>query len=714
MKQVVIESGGVTVEQVPAPVIRPGHLVVRVVQSLVSAGTELAGVSGSSPGLLRRLRQKPRRALKAIEHVRERGLMQTWRLAQNAGLGGNQTGYSCAGRVIEVASDVTGYSVGDRVACAGAGKANHAEYVCVPVNLVTKLPDPVSFEAGCSATVGAIALQGVRRGAPQLGEFVVVVGVGLIGQLTVQLLKATGARVIAVDVDPARVALARLAGAEFGVEAGGADVVSEVMRCTGGRGADLALLTAATPSKEPLNQAMAYVRKKGRVVVVGDVGLALDRSPFYEKEIDLLISCSYGPGRYDPEYEEEGVDYPYGYVRWTENRNMEEFLRLIASDVVKISLLGPRAFAIDDAARAYGVLAPPPRALYATLAYPGAQTPATAPARSVALRSVTRDGRLGIAVIGAGGFAASTHLPNLLRLREQVRLDAVVSRSGHSALRVARQFEASSAATSADEVFASASVDAVIIATRHDSHAELAIAAARAGKAVFLEKPLALSEDGLDRVMSEIRRTGVPFTVGYNRRFAPASVEARRLLASRREPLSAMYRANAGFIPASHWVHGPEGGGRLVGEACHMVDLLRCFAASPVVDTQLTAISPGGRHRDDDNFLLALRYADGSMGAVLYTASGHAALPKERCELFFEERAIVLDDFSALHVHGVSGGWSGAQDKGHAELLARFLAHCRGGPAPIPLDEIEETSRVTLRAAAELARWRQRGVGADG
>lgn len=695
MKQVLIRGGTVAVEEVPAPAAGPRSVLVRVAWSCVSAGTESANVALSALPLYRRALKQPEHARRALEIARNEGFVRTYKRIRGQLAAGLATGYSAAGVVVEAGSEVEGFAPGDRVACAGAGIANHAELIDVPVNLAARVPDEVSLEDASTVTLGAIALQGVRRAAPSLGEAVGVIGLGILGQLTVQLLRAAGCRALVTDLDPERVAQAVAHGGE---DASG-DFADRVRALTGGFGADAVIVTAATSSSAPMHEAAQACRRKGRVVIVGDVGLELRRADLYEKELDVVMSTSYGPGRYDPVYELEGQDYPYGYVRWTENRNMAEYLRLLAEGSVSLERLPRRRYPIDDAEQAYAALKGDERPLLVLLGYPEREE---AGRRTTRLRALAaKPGLVRVALVGAGSFAQGTHVPNLLRLRDRFQLRAVVSRTGSTAKAVAARAEAAYATTDLDEALADPEIDLVLIATRHHLHAEQALRALHAGKHVFVEKPLAVTEDELAEIESFYAdRDGPLLQTGFNRRFSPATARARELLAGRTTPIVADYRMNAGYIPLDHWVHRSEGGGRNIGEACHVYDLFSFLVDGAEVETvSAHAIrADGTRLAASDNFVATIRFADGSVCSLTYTALGHRDHPKERMEIFADGKVLVLDDYRSLSVAGGGGGWKSAtQQKGHLQELEALASAVRdGGPWPIPLEEQLRAMRIAL------------------
>jgi predicted dehydrogenase len=616
-------------------------------------------------------------------------------------------GYSAAGEVVAVGDAIADLAPGDRVACAGAGQANHADWITVKRNLVCRVPAGVPLTAAASTTVGAIALQGVRRAKPQLGDRVAVIGLGLIGQITVQLLRANGCRVIGLDLDPARVARARDLGLDDG--AGDVDAFKALVRdATVGRGADRTLMTAATKSDAVVNLAMEVTRAKGTVVIVGDVGLNVQRAVFYRKEIDLLMSTSYGPGRYDASYEVEGRDYPYGYVRWTENRNMQAYLELVAGGRVNVEPLIDRIVGVEEAPAAYRALAAaekPP--LGVLIRY--SDDPRTLPEPADSTRITLRGHRppqpqlVNYALVGASAFGMAMLVPQMKKCRDRFFLRGVISRTNPQASNFARENGVEVLASTLDDVVGDPAMHLLVIATRHHEHADQVVHALEAGKHVFVEKPLAITWEQLDRVQAayaSLEHKPV-LMVGFNRRFSPALHQVRELLRGRRSPLVVNYRLNGGYIPLDSWVHGAQGGGRNIGEACHMYDVFRSLTGAPVRSIAASAIDPGALpYLRNDNFSATITYEDGSVATLVYTALGpKTGLGKERIEVFCDGDAYVVDDFKRL-IKGSDGSvlWQSQEpDKGHFEELRRLgEAIAAGEAAPIPFDEIVETTAVAL------------------
>ena len=699
MKQLLIKSGSVFLQEVPAPTVGAKNVLVRLHRSCVSIGTEMAGVKMSGLPLYRRALKQPHHMKKALQMMKDQGAMKVYSQIKGKLDAGMPIGYSAAGEVIAVGDEVEGIRVGDRVACAGAGIANHAEIVDAPVNLCVKIPSSLSYDKAATVTLGAIAMQGVRRAQPTLGESVVVIGLGILGQITAQLLQANGCRVIGTDIDNMRIDLASQNGMHVGLNPADGDIVERIVKLTDGYGADSVIITAASPSDAIVAQAFQACRRKAKVILVGDVGLNLQRSDIYMKELDFLVSTSYGPGRYDSNYEEGGQDYPIAYVRWTENRNMQEYLRLLGTGLVNLDNMSSTPFAIDDAAQAYEMLkGDGEKPLLVLLAYPEREESAR-PTMSVSLRSKS-SGKIGVAVIGAGGFAQAVHLPNLQKLPDY-DLRMIVNRTGLSARGAADRFNAPVAGTEFEAALSDNSVDLVMIATRHDLHAAMVLKALNAGKHVFVEKPLALTRDELRQIEEfYAKNSDAPLLLtGFNRRFSPAIVEASRILQSRTSPLIISYRMNAGYLPNDHWVHGPEGGGRNLGEACHIYDLFAFLTRGrPEAVSAFSTVSASRHWHRNDNFTATIRYSDGSVCSLIYTAMGNAGHPKEQGEIFVDGKVLSLKDYKSLSVAGGKGGWSAkTMAKGQFEELQALASALKGeADWPISLQEQLDTAQLAI------------------
>ncbi|MEW6566640.1 MAG: bi-domain-containing oxidoreductase [Chloroflexota bacterium] len=713
MKQLIqdIRSGETSVVDVPVPTPPPGMVLVRTAASVVSVGTERTLVEFAGKSLIGKARSRPDLVRQTLDKARREGILTTLEAVQNRLDQPMPLGYASAGAVAEVGPGTTGFRVGDRVACAGAGYAVHGEYAVVPMNLLARLPDTVDFESGAFATLGAIALHGFRLGEPQVGESVAVIGLGVVGLLAVGVAQAAGCRVFAIDIDPARVARARRMGAHAVVRA---EAEPAAASFTQGQGFDLVLICAHTAGSDPVELAAAIARDRGRVVATGLVGLDLPRKPFYDKELQFVVSRSYGPGRYDPDYEEGGHDYPLGYVRWTEARNLAAFVGLLAEGKIDVHSLITHRFPIERAAEAYrlisGEVGQPFLAVVIT--YPEAQAAAPAVERKVAISSrppsPTSLVRLG--VVGAGSFATGVLLP-ALRKMAAIELVGLASATGIKAQAVARRFGFRFAATDEAQVLGDPSINTIAIVTRHGLHARQTLAALQAGKHVFCEKPLALTRPDLEALLQAVTSSDRLLMVGFNRRFAPMAVRMKQFLESSGEPMAMHYRVNAGPLPPNHWVYDPEqGGGRILGEVCHFIDFLTFLTGSLPVRVQALGLPDSGRYQEE-NVLVSLEFADGSLGSVAYLANGDRSFPKERVEAFAAGRVAVLDDFRRLDLiaDGRRRTWRSylRQDKGHrAEWESFVRAVACGGPPPIPYSQLFSVSLAAL-GALESLRTRQ-------
>jgi predicted dehydrogenase/threonine dehydrogenase-like Zn-dependent dehydrogenase len=702
------KTGRPFVGEVPVPAIQAGRVLVRTVASLISAGTERAAVELVSKGLIQEARQRPDLVKAVVSKVKNEGLLNTIGAVRDKMAASQALGYSAAGIVTAVARDVDDFKVGDRVACAGVGFASHAEVISVPKNLCVRLPPNVSFEAGAFGTLGAIALQGVRLAVPTLGESVVVIGLGLVGQLTVQLLKANGCRVFGLDLDPSRISLARELGADDAALSD-EDAPKLIERWTLGRGADAVLITTATDSNQPVELAAKISRMKGRVVVVGMTGLDIPRQPFYLRELSLTISMSYGPGRYDPAYEEHGYDYPFPYVRWTEQRNIESFLELVSQPRIEVDKLISHRYPIEEAEQAYQLISGATNEQYlgVVLKYdPDSALQSRVVLTSDAQPGARRESKVGVGVVGAGGYLQGVLLPQFKTVGVAFR--SIATASGISAHDVGKRFGFAEAVSSADDVINDPRVNLLVVGTRHDLHAALAIKALNVNKHVFVEKPLALSEEELSAVIDTAINSSGQLMVGFNRRFSPLAKQAKNFFVERNAPLSIVYRVNAGRIPKDHWIQDPvQGGGRIIGEVCHFIDFMQFITgALPVSVFAESVTGANALSVNDDSVLITLRFADGSNGSIAYLAEGDRALAKERVEIFGAGKSFVIDDFrkGIAYKDGREEQTTlRAQDKGQLDEV-RAVCDCvlRGDAAPISLDELAATSLTTFRIVDSL------------
>lgn len=699
LKQILqhLDSGRTELADVPCPLARPRELLIRTSRSLISAGTERMLVDFGKASLVDKARQQPERVRAVLDKVRTDGLLSTIEAVRSKLGTPVPLGYANVGIVQAVGDGARGFAIGERVVSNG----NHAEMVCVPTNLCARIPPQVGDDAAAFTTVGSIALQGIRLIQPSLGERFVVTGLGLIGLLSVQLLRAHGCRVLGMDFDQSRLDLAQSFGAEVVNLGAHEDPVIHAQRFSNGQGVDGVLITASTRSSEPIHQAATICRKRGRIVLVGVSGLELSRADFYEKELCFQVSCSYGPGRYDQSYELLGHDYPIGFVRWTSQRNFEAVIDMLAEKRIDITPLVSHRFAIDQAEKAYELLAGREASLGIILEYPSvsAQSGGQYSTTVHTSPSVVESGTASfpsVAFIGAGNYARRVLIPAFKDAG--AHLVSVASGGGVSGALVGRKFGFEETTTDAAELFRRKSIDAVVVATRHDSHADFAVRALDAGKHVFVEKPLCLTHPELSAIeRASSRNPACKLMVGFNRRFSPHGQKMRALLDGMPGPKAIVATVNAGVVPASHWVHSDAaGGGRIVGEACHFIDFLRFLVGAPIDSHSLVALAGGTR----DTASIQLKFADGSIGTIHYLGNGSSAFPKERIEVFVEGRVLQLDNFRTLRGYGwpeFNSMRLWRQDKGQSECAAAFLAAvARNGASPIPFGEIVEVSRVTL------------------
>ncbi|MCJ8010474.1 bi-domain-containing oxidoreductase [Paenibacillus sp. KQZ6P-2] len=718
MNQVIIRQGTAVVEQIPAPEIQKGTVLVQVDHSCISIGTEISGLRTSGVPLWKRAVQQPDKVRKLMRIVATQGLSHTRNMLKVKTSAGQPSGYSAAGTVIEVGEGITDLKAGERVACAGAQFAHHADIIRVPRNLVTPVPEGLGLAEASTVTLGAIAMQGLRRAAPTLGETFVVIGLGILGQLTVQLLKANGCRVIGTDLDDSRITMAKEMGMDLAIQPREDNGVEAALRLTDGVGADGVIITAATKSSVILSDAFRMTRKKGRVVVVGDVGLEINRADIYEKELDFYISTSYGPGRYDRNYEEKGQDYPLGYVRWTENRNMREYLKLTAEGKIQLGPMISRVFPIEEAPEAYEYIQhAAAKPMMVLLSYPKkAETSGSAHRVTVNLRPqhFQRSGqKIRIGLIGAGEFAKNMHLPNIKALSGTYELQAVMSQTGYNAAETAKQFGAVYAATSYPLLLQDPEIDAVLIATRHDTHAPIILDALRAGKHVYVEKPLALTRDQLEDIQQfyeeipEGNASPVLIT-GFNRRFSPYAVKIKELVEQRTNPMILNYRMNAGYLPLDHWTQTEEGGGRNLGECCHIYDLFTYLTGSRVQRIRVSHLQPATKfYSHTDNFVATMEFADGSVASVTYTALGSKDYPKEQMDIYVDGKNIFLDDYRKLSIAGskAKGMETKISSKGQRETLERFAEAVQGhNDWPIPLWQQVQATEIALEVERSLSK----------
>ena len=708
------------VAEVPVPRLQPGCVLVQVVASLVSAGTERMVMEFAEKNLLEKARSRPDLVRGVVNKARQEGVVATLESVWNRLDKPMALGYSCSGTVIGIGSGVKALQVGDGVACAGGSYAAHAEVVTVPQNLVVRIPgasprDTGLLESAAFTTLGAIAIQGIRLANVQVGEIVAVIGLGLVGQLALKILKANGCTVIGMDPQLHRARLASESGANAAVTTA-EEMRGAVLTHSAGAGADSVLITADTASSEPVELAGEIARDRGVVVAIGNVGMTIPRKLYYTKELDFRVSRSYGPGRYDTDYEESGIDYPVGYVRWTENRNMQAVVRLMADGKLNVQPLISHRFPIEEATKAYDLIAGriKEQCLGVLIKYPGQPDLSTRVElarekshRDSAAHDTTR--RVSVGLLGAGNFATAVLLPGLKRL-PGVDFIGVAAGTGVSARHAADKFHFRYCTTNEKDIVEDEDIHAVVIATRHHLHSRQAAEALDAGKHVFVEKPLALNEDQLQEVVESFKtHSSQVFMIGFNRRFAPLGLRLKSFFSGAHEPLIVHYRANAGYIPANHWTQDPaQGGGRIIGEACHFVDFAGWLVGEAPVSVECRALPDAGRY-NQDNAVLTLAYPNGSLAVITYISSGDRALGKERVEVHAGGRSAVLEDFRRLALfqggrRSVYRTWL-RQDKGHGAAYQAFVQTVRnGGPSPIPFDEIVTTTRATFAAVESLGR----------
>ncbi len=710
MKQLLqnMRDGKTTVESVPVPQPKPKTALVQTAVSLVSAGTERMLVDFAEKNLIGKAQSRPDLVKQVLDKARREGIIPTIEAAFNRLDQPMSLGYSSAGTVIAIGDGLTGFQVGDRVACAGSGYAVHAEYAIVPQNLLAHVPDHVNFEEAAFATLGTIAMHGFRLAQPQIGERVAVIGLGLVGLLAVSIARAAGTQVYGIDLAQDRIDLGKKLGATCSTPE---EAESTALAFTGGQGFDIVLICADTKSNDPIELAGRLARDRARVVAIGAVGLDIPRTLYYNKELNFIVSRSYGPGRYDEHYEARGIDYPIGQVRWTEGRNLQAFIDLLANRQISISSLISHRFTIDQAPQAYNLITGKEKQpfLGVLLTYP--QQPTASPVTQVdvtpaAQSGSTITGALRLGVIGAGNFARAVFLPNVEKAGSVDR-QTIVSATGVTASHAAKRYHFQFASSSEADVLDNPEINLVAIITRHDQHARQVITALQNGKHVFCEKPLAINLDELQQVANAFKTSPFKLMVGFNRRFAPMSQQLYHFLQPRSEPLYAHYRINAGYIPLNHWLHDPtQGGGRIIGEGCHFVDFLTFLVGAPPISVNAQALPDLGKYQQD-NVEIQLTFPDGSLGIVTYLANGDKTISKERVEVFCAGKVAVLDDFRTLTLthdgksQKINSPWS--QDKGHFKAWQSFVHSIKTNETPpIPFQDIWGVTAATFAAVDAL------------
>ena len=701
MLQALINKGKVLAQKVPNPVVSKGCVLIKVHHSCISAGTEMSSVKSSDASIVDRIIKNPEYIKKGINYLKEEGVKQLIEKVKGSSTIGSPTGYSVSGTVVEIGEGVTNFAVGEKVAAAGAGIANHSEFVDVPVNLVMRVPQNLDLKLASTVTLGGIAMQGVRRSNVTFGEFVVVVGAGILGLITIQLLKLSGVRVISIDLDDNRLNLAKEYGSELVINPNHQNSIEIIENYTSGFGADAVIFTAATNSSSALSDSFKMLKKKGRLILVGVVGMDIKREDIYVKELDFQISTSYGPGRYDRNYEEKGLDYPYSYVRWTENRNMSEYLRLLSTNQVNIDKMINASFPIEKVGDAYDFLmSSTPRPLMVLLEYKHREQDE----KLIFVSPVAKikNDKIKVAIVGTGSFATGMHLPNLKKLNHKFEIHAICSRTPSKAQSVALQYNAKYSTANIDEILNDAEVDLIMICTRHDSHAELVIKSLKSGKNVFVEKPLAISQSELDKIkfFYEENNSNAPsLFVGYNRRFSKYLKEIESVTNNRIGPLFINYRMNAGFAPNDSWIH--DDGGRIIGEACHIIDVMNFLTKSKILSISCESFSDiDSKYSSKDNKSFILKYEDGSVCTVGYFSCGNKSVSKELLEVHFDGNSIVMDDYKSLKSYGVKINEisTANSQKGQLEELEDVYEYLSGKTSqmPIELEDLFQTTEISF------------------
>ncbi|MBN2468879.1 MAG: bi-domain-containing oxidoreductase [Deltaproteobacteria bacterium] len=701
-----LKDGSMEVKEVAHPILEMGTVIVQNHFSVVSSGTESSTISAARKGLIGKAKERPQQAKQVLDMLLQQGPVQTYRTVMKKLDAWSPLGYSSAGEVIEVGSGVKGFAVGDRVACAGSGFANHAEIISVPMNLCVKLPDNADLRRAAYNTLGAIALQGIRQADLRINETGAVIGLGLIGQLTCLLLRASGVRVVGIDIDPSAVSTARRHCVDEAFLRTDSGIVDQIVAFTHGLGVDATIIAAATTSLDPVNFAGEIARKKGRVVVVGNVPTGFAREPhYYRKELELRMSCSYGPGRYDPDYEEKGIDYPAGYVRWTEGRNMEAFQDLVHSGKINIDYLTTHIFKLEDAPKAYDLIFNKTEPhLGILIEYDFSRDELSKKIFVAPHTSHLTPNAINIAFVGAGSYAQSHLLPNI-RKDKDILLRGVMTSSGTTSRTVAEKFRFEFCTSNGSDILNNKDINTVFITTRHNTHADYVIKALQAGKNVYVEKPLCLNETELEEIFNtynsslNTHHSSLPLLmVGFNRRFSPLTVLLKEKFGS--GAMSMIYRINAGAIPADSWIQDQEiGGGRIIGEVCHFIDFLTFINGSLPDKVFATALPDPGSKEDTVN--ISLSFKNGSIGTISYFSNGSKSLFKEYVEVYKAGVTAILKDFKELGIYGGARRFKKSlfsQDKGQRTMVKAFLDSVRNGkPSPISFEEIHAVTLTTFK-----------------
>ena len=697
MKQIIqdLKKGDTILEEVPVPRLKSGSVLIQTTRTLVSLGTERMLVDFGRANFIQKAKQQPDKVKMVLDKVKTDGLRPTMEAVFNKLGQPLPLGYCHVGKVVAVGKGVTEFKIGERVASNG----NHAEYVCIPKNLVAKIPDNVTDEEAAFTIIGSIGLQGIRLLQPTFGETIVVVGLGLIGLVTAELLLANGCNVIGFDFDPNKVKIAKEKGIIAINPSEGTDQVKFVESYTNNIGADGVIITASNKSNEIISQSANMCRKRGRIILVGVIGLDISRADFYEKEISFQVSCSYGAGRYDEEYEQKGHDYPIGYVRWTEKRNFEAVLNAISKKTLNVNSLITNRVALNDYQKIYGDMSNP-KSIASILEY----TSSDIQESTIQLTSKSFEGKKGvIGVIGSGNFTSSTILPNLKKCNADIKY--IASSGGLSSTIMAKKHNIANSTSNYHEILNDEEVDLVLVTTQHHMHAKMTIEAINAGKSVFVEKPLALNEVELDEIIKSYNSKDVNVSVGFNRRFAPLAIKMKKTLGNSITPINIVATMNAGFIPKDVWIHDMEiGGGRIIGEACHYIDLCSYLTGSKVISVCMNSMG-SNPEENTDNASILLKYENGSNAVINYFSNGSKSYSKERVEVYSQERTLVMDNWRRLKGYGFKGfsGAKSGQDKGHSNQFQELITQQKNGGEPIiPFDEIINTTRASFAAIDSL------------
>ena len=709
MKQVLFKKGQVVIEEVPAPSGGANTILVENLYSLISSGTEMSSLTFSKQPLPLKVLKYPTKLAKGLRLIKEHGIFETYKIVTGMLEAGVTPGYSSCGRVIKIGANIKDIKEEDLVACAGSYIASHAEIISVPRNLVVKIPEGVNLEEAASGTLGAIALQGVRQADLRVGESAVVIGLGLVGQITSQILLASGVKVIGIEISKARIKKAQENGLQFAFPLTNKNLINEINRLTNFQGADATIITASGPENNTIiNQAMGLTRKKGKVIVVGDVGLKIERLPWFEKEIDLRISSAYGPGRGDENYENKGIDYPYAYVRWTENRNLEAYLELLKNKKINFLSLIEGKYQLEQADLAYKLLNSKKKPLAVILVYPSLNLEEKTLTGLELPQPQKIEGKIEVGIIGVGTFAQVVHLPNLNRLKHYYHLRGVCTHDPVKAKYFAQRYRANIATTDYNVLLNDPKINLIIITTRHNLHARMVIDALRAGKNVFVEKPLCLTEEELKEIREVVKNPTIGYSpmlvVGFNRRFSPFIQKIKDSIKERHSPLVINYRMNGPYFPPSHWTNTSEGGGRILGDACHIFNLF-CY----LTNSSASEINGFGINSLDtfylstDNFTASVKFKDGSIANLIYTTEGSEKLPKEYLELYSEGSTLVLNDFKELIGYNTQIRMKTMNSKkGHLEELEELAKAMHQRRWLIPWEEIEETMKISLEVDKQV------------